>query len=343
MADNTRKLFPILIIAIVLLAAVMAGYALISMARLRGRPVPSQYQYPIEAVEIDPKMLLYEACGQFATAAMSETRGIAVDANAIVYVVGDRAIAWYGTSGDLLGKVDLPFEPLALALSEGLFYVTARDHVEVFDRSGQRLQAWPSVDSDSVLTSIAIYQKEVFVADAGNRVIYRYDHQGQLLTSIGKKDPDRGVEGLVVPSPHLDMLVDEDGLLMVANPGRHRIEAYTFDGQIRRAWGRFGMDLEGFSGCCNPISIAQLPDGDILTCEKGIIRVKVFDRQGRFLGAVAGPCQLGKAGCTICQTTTECQTGAFDIAADTEGKVYVLDTIDGLVRIFKRKEGTVRP
>ena len=43
----------------------------------------------------------------------------------------------------------------------------------------------------ALLTSIAVSKNNVFVADAGNRIVYRYDTNGNLINRIGKKDEER--------------------------------------------------------------------------------------------------------------------------------------------------------
>ena len=34
-----------------------------------------------------------------------------------------------------------------------------------------------------------------------------------------------------------------DGLLWVVNPGRHRLEAYTFDGDLQSYWGEESLGI----------------------------------------------------------------------------------------------------
>lgn len=95
--------------------------------------------------------------------------------------------------------------------------------------------------------------------------------------------------------------------------------------------------MEGFCGCCNPVNFAILADGSFVTCEKGIARVKIYAPDGSFVGVVAGPQQLVADGASrVCETVAQCQAGGFDVAADNQGKVYVLDTIKGVVRMFVR-------
>jgi DNA-binding beta-propeller fold protein YncE len=190
------------------------------------------------------------------------------------------------------------------------------------------------------LTSIAVSDQDVFVADAGNRVVVRCDTSGNLVAQIGKKDSSRNVPGFVIPSPYFDLVVSQDGLLRVVNPGRRRIEAYTFDGDIEFWWGAGSVNIEGFCGCCNPVNIAVLPDGGYVTCEKGLTRVKVYDSEGQFAGVVAAPRQLVRDGdLRVCDLPEECQAGGFDVAVDSAGRIFVLDTIKNVVRIFSKIEG----
>ena len=56
-----------------------------------------------------------------------------------------------------------------------------------------------------------IEQGDVFAADAGNRVVLRYDKSGKLLGRIGEKNKERNVPGIVMPSPYLDVTLARDG------------------------------------------------------------------------------------------------------------------------------------
>jgi hypothetical protein len=124
-----------------------------------------------------------------------------------------------------------------------------------------------------------------------------------------------------------------DGLLRVVNPGRHLIEAYTPIGDREWVWGKTSLKVDGFSGCCNPVSLAVLPDGGFVTCEKGLPRMKVYDADGGFAGVVAGPDELGSTD----SQAGSCKMQSFDAAVDSDGRVYVLDTLNNVIRIFEKK------
>ena len=140
----------------------------------------------------------------------------------------------------------------------------------------------------------------------------------------------------MVPSPYLDIAIAPDGLLRVVNPGRHHIEAYTFDGDLEFWWGEFSTGVEGFCGCCNPVNFDILEDESFVTCEKGLIRVKIYDVDGGFVGVVAGPEQLIPGGASRVSEYGPGSQIAFDVAAGSKGRILVLDTIKNIVRTFTK-------
>jgi hypothetical protein len=323
-------------------AVVIAGVAVVRLDTTgkKGSGLGKEYVYDIkELAKIDPNLILYEESGQPISTGFANSRAITVDSQGSIYTAGDRSIRVFAASGNLAGEVELADGPRCLTVSgDGKIYVGMKDHVVVYDGRGKRLATWEGLGDDAVLTSIAVSKNDVFVADAGNRIVLRYDTTGKLINRIGEKDKDRNVPGFVIPSPHFDLAVGRDGLLRVVNPGRHRIEAYTFDGELEFWWGKFSnVDLKGFTGCCNPVSFAILGDESFVTCEKGLTRVKIYDAEGAFMGAVAGPEQLVEGGIArICHFPADCQAGGFDVAVDAAGRILVLDTIKNVVRIFTK-------
>ncbi|GAJ05094.1 unnamed protein product, partial [marine sediment metagenome] len=240
--------------------------------------------------------------------------------------------------GNLQGEIRLDSSPRCITVSKnGKIYIGMKDHVQVYDGNKKRLASWQHLNGDAVLTSIAVFKNDIFVADAGNRIVLRYDTNGKLLNRIGGKNKERNIPGFVIPSPYFDLAIAGDGLLRVVNPGRHRIEAYTFDGDLEFWWGVYSPNIEGFCGCCNPVNFAILEDGSFVTAEKGLVRVKVYDVDGNFAGVVAGPEQLIEpCEAKICQIPANCQSGGFDLAVDNQQRILVLDTIRNVIRIFTK-------
>ena len=289
-----------------------------------------------ELSAIDPALIKYKEAGNIQSGFRS-LRAVAMGPEDRIYVAADSGVQIFDRDSTRLSELKLSGSPRCLTVTEdGAVYVGMRNYVEVYDLAGGRKARWDALGRDAVLTSIAVSENNIFVADAGNRVILRYDASGKLARRIGERDKSRNIPGFVVPSPYFDLAVSADGLLRVTNPGEHRVEAYTFDGDFEFAWGKPTMAVDGFCGCCNPINFAILPDGRFVTCEKGLPRIKVYGADGSFESVVAGPANftVNAKSCTL-GGVSDCQTGGMDIAVDSKGRVIVMDPIEKMVRIFK--------
>ncbi len=299
--------------------------------------VPRAYRYSIEELTtIEPSLLIYRQSRPPIETGLLEAVALDVDSDGAVWAAGDRKILRFASDGRKDTEISLPSKPTAVKAADGVLYVAMTDQIETYSPAGERLSAWAPVQT-ALFTSIAVGPEDVFAADAVGKVIHRFDKQGNALGRLGQKNPSRGIEGFVIPSPYFDVLIAHDGLLRVNNPGRQRIEAYTFDGHLEWHWGIPSVKLEGFSGCCNPIALAQLPDGTFVTGEKGLVRVKVYDDHGRLLGVVAGPQQLGwKGPVRVCETPEECGSRGLDVAADGQGRIYVLEQVRNTILIFEK-------
>jgi hypothetical protein len=337
---NTTTVIGVLIA----LAVVIAIVAVVRLDVLgsKGGGLSKDFKYDVdELTRIDPNLILYEESGEAIKTGFARTRGVAVDSNGSIYVAGDKAIRIFAQDGNRLGEVKLDDTPGCLIVAtDGTIYAGLKEHVEVYDSQGQKQASWDSLGEDAILTSIAASEENVFVADAGRRIVVQYDKAGNIIKNIGKKDTFRNNPGFVIPSPYFDVTAPRNGLLWIVNPGRLRIEAYTLEGDIEFWWGTPSAAVDGFCGCCNPVNIAMLPDGSFVTCEKGLVRIKIYNSDGTFVGVVAGPEQFGAGGTTkICMLPEECQTSGFDVAVDREGRVFVLDTVDNIVKMFTRMKG----
>lgn len=315
--------------AIVVLAAVVAVVAVLSTDTTgrKGSGLGEEFTYDLSKLrKIDPRLVGYEEADGIELG-LDEPRGLALGTDGRILAAGDRKILVFDKGGAQLSEVKLTGSPQCLAVaSDGTLYVAMLDHVEVHDPSGKPKATWDSLGKDAVLTGIAVADNDVFVADAGNRVVVRYDAAGKLLGRIGQKDKDKNIPGILVPSPYMDLAVGAEGLLWVTNPGRRLVEAYTFDGDRESSWGKSSSAIDGFCGCCNPTHLALFPDGRVVTSEKGLPRVKVLDADGALKCVVAGPEQFAD------------DARGLDLAVDPRGRILVLDPSAKRVRIFTQKE-----
>jgi len=306
----------------------------------QGNRLSERFDYELsDHQRIDPALVLCKQV-QEVPIELEEPRAVAVGPDDRIYIAGDKAVVAVSSEGAPGARIDLEDAPRCLTLTTAEkgspLYVGMKDHVEVYDASGSRLAAWPGFGAKALLTSIAVGESDVFVADAGNRIVWRCDPSGKVVKQIGKRDEDRHIRGFVIPSPYFDLAVTPDGLVRVVNPGMHRVEGYTVDGDLEVFWGKPSLAIEGFCGCCNPANFAVLPDGSFVTVEKGVPRVKIYDPEGQFVGVVAGPEQLTSTPTITQETRAEHKLDVLDVAVDGRGRIVVLDPSARRLRIFER-------
>ena len=284
------------------------------------------YAYDLKSFKAgDTALNLYTEVEHFSPK-MTVLHGIAVDQTDRIYLCGDDDVEIFDHTGKPEGGFAIHGMAGCIQVDpSGRIYLGIRDHVEIFDHSGRQLDTWKSIGDESVITSIAISGKDVFVADAGSKVVLRVDPSGNILKKIGEKDPSRNIPGFIVPSPYFDLAASRNGELWVVNPGRHRFEKYNPEGDLLSTWGVSSMAMEGFCGCCNPTDFAMLSDGSFVTSEKAIERIKVYWPNGVFRGVVAGPDAFVEG------------TRGLDLAIDSKDRILVLDPEKKQIRIFALK------
>ena len=284
----------------------------------------------------DPKLITYDEVTRWPIPHKGARR-LGIGPEDQVYVCAGNYINCLSRAGERGLELALAGPACCVAVArDGAILAGLRDHIEVFDSKGGKVARWESPDSRTWFTGLAAGAKDVFAADAGKLVVLRYDRSGKIVGRIGRKDAERNVPGFIVPSPFLDVMIHRDGLLRVNNPGRHRVEAYTFDGDLEGSWGKPTAAIEGFCGCCNPIGLTALPDGRIVTCEKGIPRVKIYSADGGFESVVAGS-ESFPENTHACTDLNDCIHGGLHAAVDSEGRIYILDIVSSDVRVMRRK------
>jgi DNA-binding beta-propeller fold protein YncE len=285
----------------------------------------ANFRYDVSALKrLDPRLLIGTEKAPI-PALVEGPRALALDEADRLIVGGENEIAVIETSGVVRARIPVPFAVRCVAVEEdGTLYAGHADHVGVYRQGGAAPVQWPSLGTNAVLTSIAVAGEDVFVADAGNRRVWRLDKQGRVLGRIGEKGNGQG--GFVVPSAHFDLAIGSVGELWVVDPGRHLLIAFGRDGERRSAWGRTGTEPEGFSGCCNPTDVAIRRDGSFVTSEKGLVRVKLYTPAGDLVGVVAGSDQFDEG------------VSGLDLAADSAGRILVLDPVRLEVRVFEVRQ-----
>jgi sugar lactone lactonase YvrE len=254
-------------------------------------------------------------------------RGITTDSSDRLYAAGDSEVRVFDRSGAFLRRwtTAAPAHTVAIA-ADGRIFVGESRQIEIFDDAGHSLEVWHDPARLGRVSAIGFANGDVLAGDSHGRAIRRFDATGRFLNDIGR---DNRTQGFVIPNGVLDFGVDGEGIVHAANPGKHRIERYAPDGTLLGRIGRFGgPDPAGFSGCCNPtnVCIVTRPAGAgrhtlIFTTEKAGPRVKVHDATGALLSLVAAD-----------MFDPNCRN--MDLAVDSRGRVYVVDTVRREVQVF---------
>jgi hypothetical protein len=335
-----------LVTAVVALAVGVASYAVVRSDPFAQRS-NQLFTFDVSSLyEVDPNLIQFEQTAEIKVN-LDEVRSISVGPADKIYVAGDQAVRVYSPRGGELAVIETEGKPRCLAVGTdthiwpGRIYVGAGKRIEVFAPDGTPAGIWNLPDDNTILASIAVADRAIFVADAGNRVVLRYDETGKLVGRIG--GTGQGGRTFNVPSSYFDVAISTAGLLHVANPGLLRIETYTFDGEMEVRWGEAGSDITDFFGCCNPSHFAVLPGGGIVTSEKGVPRVKVYSEFGEFESVVAGPQLLGVAQSELGDPRSVQAKAVFEVATDSQGRILVLDPRRKSVRIFRRIEKEETP
>lgn len=255
---------------------------------------------------------------------LDDPRGLTSDQDGSIYVAGKDEIQVLEPVGTVSKRIPISGTPTCIALAPGGDIVLGvRDHISIVRVADATQTDWPALGARAYLTSIVVNSNDVYAADAGNRVVLRFGMDGSMKARIGEADPTRDVPGLQVPSPYLDVAFDNDGALWVSNPGLLGMESYRDNGDLITSWYRPSLKLDGFSGCCNPSQIAFRGDGKLITCEKGLVRVKVYDAtSGEFEELVAGSRLFPR------------EQAVRDLAVDSAGRILVLDSRQNTIRVF---------
>ncbi len=292
-----------------------------------GKNIQNPYEYNVDEFrKVDPAIILYREAETFPVNA-NDLRGIAVADSQIIVVAGTQLLKYNFAGKEIFRKQIVDTASCVTVDENRQIWIGMRHYLVMYDPQGTLVKRWNSFGDRSVITSVAVSGENVYVADAGNRIVYHCNTNGQVLSKIGAKDEEKGVPGYVIPSPYFPLALDDNKFLWVVNPGMHSFENYNSDGSLRTSWGKASFRIDGFSGCCNPAYIAIMDDNSFITSEKGMPRIKLYDQHGQFKGVVASPEMFDANSIT-----------APAVALDARQRVIALDFERKQVRIFEKKE-----
>lgn len=310
----------LIILAVVIIVVIAGDFTSTRPDKQSSNP----FEYSVdEFKQVDSSLIWYKETKNFKLN-LAEPSGLAIQGD-LLYVVGDRSLIATNKDGSLIFQAAIDSLPTCLAVSGNKIYIAFKNYISTFNEKGEKISDLAVFDSTSVITSLYARGGGIFVADAGNRMVYVYAEDGRKVVGFGGKHEEEALHGFIIPSPYFDLALNTEGDLWVVNPGNHALENYTLDGRMREFWKQSSMKIEGFSGCCNPAHFTFLADGSFVTSEKGLVRIKIYKPSGEFKCVVAAPDKFTEEG------------HAPEVVADEAGLIYALDFDKKMIRLFEPK------
>jgi len=254
---------------------------------------------------------------------------VSMDAKDQLYVLLENgSVVTYDAAGKTVGgfKADMKPAPTTMTVADGKIYllntkktekvvtvqgkkvkrtVSAGIGCNVYDPAGAKVSELSLPEAASA-ADVHFIGKELVVGDLEKAQILYYEltgTEGKVTRKITKVF--RLCCGIFdfCPGTEADTIV-------VANLGAFKVQTYKA-GAKTVEFGARGSKPEEFRGCCNPVNVACLADGSIVTVEKTPTRVKIYDKDGKTCAKVTGLTELVEGCSTI------------PVAIDSKGSVYL--------------------
>jgi hypothetical protein len=253
--------------------------------------------------------------------------GLALGPGDRLIALGDGEVRTFEPSGKLAGRWKAPQGASAVAAGpDGRVWIGRTGRLESFDASGAPLGGFDAGEGNrpAAITSLRVLADGVLsgcvlAGDATARFIRRFDLAGKPLGTIGTRNK---TGCLILPNKSLVFDVTGDGAVVAGDTGRHLVTLWSLDGEPRGSFGKFGLrEPADFAGCCNPVSVAWTPDGKVVTAEKAVARVKVYEPDGRLLALIP-------------REEFDQKSTSIRLAVDSKGRILAAESARREIRIF---------
>jgi DNA-binding beta-propeller fold protein YncE len=197
--------------------------------------------------------------------------------------------------------------------------VRAVPYFRVFTTDGKPVKTWGDAGLFNLAHSVHVGPDgAIWASDPNAHVVHKFSPDGQVLMTLGKKGvsgDDASREAFNQPNaigfaPNGDVYVS-DGY------GSSRVVHFTADGKFVRIIG--GRKGSGQGELQVPHGVAIDPQGRIVVADSDNKRLSVFDKDGRFVKAIAAPSRGG-------------------VVAAADGTIYVSDVNAGVVTVIRNDQ-----
>jgi DNA-binding beta-propeller fold protein YncE len=244
---------------------------------------------------------------------------VAAGKEGYIILAGESFVECLNRNMNVIWKNDDTLRFYSVAIYNDTIYAATRETIHLFSIEGKMLDEWGPYEDNALITSISAGRGIIAFADASNKILVILDKRGRVISITGV-----GTKEFIIPSPYFDVAVGGNDTVYVANTGHRRVETRTSDGKLLGWFGEAGSAPDAFCGCCNPAHFTTIAGG-FVTAEKGINRIKILDKKGRFKEFVSAENDFFAS-------------IPLDIAVDDELTIYAANPQDSKLYIFKRIE-----
>ena len=150
------------------------------------------------------------------------------------------------------------------------------------DRSGRLLATWGSGMMDFPHGFDVDDEGNVWAADQRGHVVYKWDSEGELLLTIGRRGTPGDPPLLAEPT---GVAVAENGDIFITEghsfaQGANRVTKYAGDGSFLMSWGETGSGIGEFNV---PHDVAIDSAGRVFIGDRANNRIQIFDQAGGFV------------------------------------------------------------
>ena len=155
----------------------------------------------------------------------NDVQPISMSPEGEIYITDNAVVQRFDDKGKKVEDIILEAQPSSMAVANNTrMYVGMKDHVQVYE-GGRPIARWPSLGQKAVLTNIVIDGPDIFVADAGNGVIIRYDQYGHIVNHTVAKHTDWNAPESMTSPPYFSLTVNSDKSARMVKyqvPGRYK-------------------------------------------------------------------------------------------------------------------------
>jgi outer membrane protein assembly factor BamB len=228
---------PALIVILILLSAVIIYIVIGDQKSTRvGNRSGNIYELDIDQFKsVDPSLISHRETRNY-TLDADRVSGLAYSNNKL-YLAADQYYQVFDLAGRQLLKVELPDSVICLnVMADESVVVGFRQYISMYDASGELIWTCDPLGERAVITALAVNKDLIFVADAGGRCVHRFNREGGKIDYFEGKTGGKDLHGFIIPSANFDLDVNAEGELWVVNPGKHALENYTDEGELRGFW-----------------------------------------------------------------------------------------------------------